>query len=90
MLYSDEFGEKVSLIGSYIILFALMIQSIYMYKQKTRIISHVAFKLYALGYVILLFNSIFLDNRDEYFVKVLILIIIIIIERNSRIYVNSC
>jgi hypothetical protein len=90
MLYSEDFGEKVSLAGSYIILFALMIQSIYMYKKKTRIISHVAFKLYALGYVILLFNSIFLDNRDEYFVKIFILIIIIMIERSSRIYVGEC
>lgn len=90
MLYSEEFGEKVSLLGSYIIVFALMIQSIYMYKTKSRIISHIAFKLYALGYVIQLFNNIVLDNRSEYFVKFIILIIIIIIEHNSRIYAKVC
>ena len=89
MLYSEEFGDKISLLGSYIILLGLMIQSIYMYKEKTRIISHIAFKLYALGYLIQLFNNIMLDNREEYFVKVFILIIIIMIERSSRIYIKN-
>jgi hypothetical protein len=90
MLYSDEIGEKISLLGSYIILFALMIQSIYMYKEKTAMVSHIAFKLYALGYIIQLFNNIALDNRSEYFVKALLLVIIIVIEHSSRIYVKKC
>lgn len=90
MIYSDETGRKVNLLGSYIILIAFVAQAIYMQKLQTAMLSPVAFKLYTIGYIFQLFNSIALGHKSEYIVKFIIFIIILLIEHSSSLYVKPC
>lgn len=90
MIYSEETGKKVNLLGSYIILIAFISQAIYMQRLQTATLSPVAFKLYTIGYIFQLFNSIALGHRNEYIVKFIIFIIILMIEHSSTIYVKPC